>query len=138
MENTGAMILRPFPYQYDVLVPCTKSVKEEKALPRDQKSLLIWDAFKAQPTTKIEDTLASYDIEAVMVQKKMTHLLQPLELTTNNSLKKFEKKAFTEYFCSSILKELKNDPTCDVTTIKVDLRLSTLKPLHAEVMKKCI
>ena len=110
-------------------------MKEEKALPRDQKCLLIWDAFKAQPTTKIEDTLASYDIETVMLPKNMTYLLQPLDLTTNNSLKKFEKKAFTEYFCSSILKELKNDPTCDVTTIKVDLRLSTLKPLHAEIMK---
>ena len=65
----------------------------------------------------------------------MTHLLEPLDLTTNGSLKKFGKKAFNEYFCSSILKELKNDPTCDVTTINVDLSLSTLKPLHAEVMK---
>ena len=110
-------------------------MKEEKVLPRDQKCLLIWDAFKAQPTTKIEDTLASYDIETVMLPKNMTYLLQPLDLTTNNSLKKFEKKAFTQYFSSSILKELKNDPTCDVTTIKVDLRLSTLKPLHAEIMK---
>ena len=54
---------------------------------------------------------------------------------TNSSLKKFEKKAFSEYFCSSILKELKNNPTCDVTTTTVDMHLSTLKRLHAEVMK---
>lgn len=119
----------------DVLVPYIEKVKEEKALPRNQKSLLIWDAFKAQSTTKVEATLASYGIETVMVPKNMTHLLQPLDLTTNGSLKKFENKAFSEYFCSSIMKELKNDPTCDVTTIKVDLRLSTLKPLHAGVMK---
>ena len=110
----------------NVLVPYIKRVKEEKALPRDQKSLLIWDAFKAQSTTKVEDTLASYGIKTVMVSKNMTHLLQPLDLTTNGSLKKFEKKAFSGYFCSSVLKELKNDPICDVTTIKVDLRLSTL------------
>ena len=70
-----------------------------------------------------------------MVPKNMTHLLQPLDLTTNGSLKKFEKKAFSGYFCSSILKELKNEPTCYVTTIKFDLRLSTLKPLHTEVIK---
>ena len=33
------------------------------------------------------------------------------------------------------MKELKNDPTCDVTTIKIDLHLSSLKPFHGEVMK---
>ena len=115
----------------DVLVPYIKRVKEERTFPRYQKSLLIWDAFKAQSITNIEDTLASYGIETVMVSKNRTHLLQLVDLTTNDRLKKFEKKDFIEYFCSTILRELKNDPTCDVTTIKVNLRLSTLKPFHA-------
>ena len=84
--------------------------------------------------TIVEGTLAYQIIETVMVPKNITHLLH-LDLTTNGSLKKFEKKAFSEYFCSLILTELKNDSTCDVTTIKVDLRLFTLKPIHAEVMK---
>ena len=70
-----------------------------------------------------------------MVPKNMTHLLQPLDLTTNGRLNKIEKKAFSEYFYPSILKKLKNDPTCDVTTIKVNLHLSTLKLLHVEVTK---
>ena len=61
-------------------------MKEEKALLRDQKSLLIWYAFKAQSTTKVEDTLASYGVEPVMVPKNMTYLLQPLDVTTNGSL----------------------------------------------------
>ena len=34
------------------------------------------------------------------------------------------------------MEALKEDPTRDVTTIKVELQLSVLKPLHAEVMKK--
>ena len=58
-----------------VLVLYIKRVKEEKALLQDPKSLLMWDAFKAQLTTKVEDTLASYGIEAVMVPKNMTQLL---------------------------------------------------------------
>ena len=33
------------------------------------------------------------------------------------------------------MKEMKNDSTCDVTTIKIGSCLSTLKPHHAEVMK---
>ena len=32
----------------EVLVPYIKRVKEEKALPRDQKRLLIWDVFKVE------------------------------------------------------------------------------------------
>ena len=110
-------------------------MKEEKALPRDQKILLIWVAFRVQSATKVEDTLASYGIETVMVPKNMTHLPQSLDLSTNNSLKKFKKKVFREYFRSSALKELKNNLTCDVTTNNVALRLSTLKPFHAEVIK---
>ena len=34
------------------------------------------------------------------------------------------------------MQELLNDPAKDVTTIKVDLRLSVLKPLHFETLKK--
>ena len=33
------------------------------------------------------------------------------------------------------MEALKEDPTRNVTTIKVELQLSVLKPLHAEVMK---
>ena len=51
----------------DVLVPYIKRVKEEETFPRDQKIVLIWDAFKAQSTTKVEGTLASYGIETVLV-----------------------------------------------------------------------
>ena len=69
-----------------------------------------------------------------MVPKNMTHLLQPLDLTTNASFKKFEKRAFTEYFTSCIMKAIEIDPDRDVASIEVYLRLSTLKPRHAEVM----
>ena len=43
-----------------------------------------------------------------------------MDLTTNASLKKIEKGAFNKYFSSSIMEALKEDPTPNVTTIKVD------------------
>ena len=67
-----------------------------------------------------------------MVSKNMTHLLQPLDLTTNASVKKMEKKCFSEYFTNAITKEVLRDPKRDVTTIEVDLRLSTLKSEHVK------
>ena len=106
-------------------------MKEEKALLQSQKSLLVWDAFKAQSTPMVMDTLSSYGIESVMVPKNMTHLLQPLDSTTNASFKKYEKRLFSEYFTSCVMVALTNDPDRDVSTIKADLRLSTLKLRHA-------
>ena len=38
------------------------------------------------------------------------------------------------YFSSLITKELQLNPDKDVTTIKVDLKLSTLKPITGKVM----
>ena len=56
-----------------------------------------------------------------MVPKYLTHLLQPLDLTTDGSFKKIEKAAFSNYFTTTLTKELQVDPEKDVTTIKVDL-----------------
>ena len=119
----------------DVLLPYIEKVKAEKVFPEAQKSLLVWDAFKGQSTPEVMGTLSSFGIEMVMAPKNMTHLLQPLDLTTNASFKKFEKCAFSEYFTSSIMEAPQTDPARDVTTVKVDLRLSTLKPHHARVMR---
>ena len=80
------------------------------------------------------DTLTSYGIESVMVPKNMSHLLQPLDSTTNASFKKYEKRPFSEYFTPCIMEALTNDPDRDVSTIKADLRLLTLKLRHAKVM----
>ena len=71
-----------------------------------------------------------------MVPKNITLLLQPLDLTTNVSAKKIEKKCFCEYFTNATTKEMLRDPKRDVTTIEIDLRLSTLKSEHAKVMRK--
>ena len=66
------------------------------------------------------DTFSSFGIETVMVSENMTHLLQPLDLTTNDSFKKRnEKRASREYFTSSIMEALQTDPVRDVTTVKV-------------------
>ena len=95
-----------------------------------------YDAFKAQSTDKVTRELEHLNIIEVMVPKNMTHLLQPFDLTTNASVKKMEKKCFSEYFTNAITKEMLRDPKRYVTTIEVGLRLSTLKPEHAKVMRK--
>ena len=57
-----------------------------------------------------------------------------LDLTTNGFFKKYEKRAFSEYFTSCIMEALTNDPDRDVTIIKVELRSSTLKLRYTKIM----
>ena len=71
----------------------------------------------------------------VLVLKNLTHLLLPLDLTTKGYFKKMEKAALRDYFTNTITRELQIDPEKDMTTIKVDLKLFTLKP-NAKVMTK--
>ena len=110
--------------------------KTRLSLAENAKTLLIWDAFKAQLSKVVEERLKELNIISVMVPKNMTHLLQPLDLSTNGAVKKMEKRAFSEYFTSCITEEMLRDPGKDVTTIEVDLKLSTLKPCHGKLMKE--
>ena len=91
---------------------------EEKVLPNDQKSLLIWGALKSQSTANASNVLSKH--EKKNHEKNMTHLFQPLDLTTNSSLKKIEKRAFSKYLSSSIYGSTETDPTRDVTIIQID------------------
>ena len=72
------------------------------------------------------------------VLKNLTHLLQLLDLTANATFKNIKRKKFSNYFTSTILKRLIKDPNLDVTTISLDLSLTTLKPIHFEIWKKIL
>ena len=76
----------------DILLPYIGKVKKEISLPNDQKSLLIWDAFTGQNTDAVKKRLAELNILIVNVPKNLTHLLQPLDLTTNATFKSIERR----------------------------------------------
>ena len=47
-----------------------------------------------------------------------------------------EQREFGDYFTNRITEALLTDPKQDVTTIKTDSKLSTLKPKHAKTVSK--
>ena len=53
----------------NILCPYIKDVKERLGLDISQKSLLVWDAFKAQSTNLVVEKLDELNIECVMVPK---------------------------------------------------------------------
>ena len=117
-----------------IIVSYIEHVKKELPVPDDQKPLLIWDKFKGQGTLRVQERLGELGVVVVMVPKNMTYLLQPLDVTTNGNIRKIEKKKFCNYFASIIISEMLIDSSRDVTTIKIDLKFSILKPLHLNTL----
>ena len=97
---------------------------------------MIWDAFKGQSTEKVKLELEHLNTKDAEVPKILKHLLQPLDLTTNGVVKKMEQRELEDYFTNCITEALVANPKRDLTTIKVDLKLSTLKPIHAKTVSK--
>lgn len=62
----------------------------------------------------------------------MTHLMQLLDLITNAFVKRMENCGFMDYFTSIIPEAMLQDPKRNVTTIDVDLKLSTSKSMHGK------
>ena len=65
----------------------------------------------------------------------MTHLLQPLDLSTNGAVKNMMHLVNISHHVSR-LKCCVLKPGKDVTRIEIDLKLSTMKPRHGKLMKK--
>ena len=88
----------------------------------------------AQSTEKVKLELEHLKIKD---QQSMTQLLQTLDLTTNRVVKNMkQQREFSNYFTKCITYALLADPKRDATTIKVDLKLSTLKAIHAKTVSK--
>ena len=114
----------------EILVPYIEKVRQEENLPVSQKALAIMDVFSGQITSVVLDCFKDNKIEVVCMPANMTYLLQPLDLTVNGYAKKFTSQKFSQWYSSQIMKQL--DDRKELRDISIDLKLSKLKPLHAE------
>jgi len=113
----------------DVVLPFVKEERENLGLPKDQKALMIMDAFTGQMTKDVVNKYLDSDILIVNVPKNMTKFYQPLDLTVNGFCKKFLKGKFSDWYSSQISKQLASNIPLD--DVKIKLQLTTLKPLQA-------
>ena len=114
----------------EILVPYIEKVRQEENLPVSQKAFVIMDVFSGQITSVVLGCFKDSKIEVVCVPANMTYLLQPLDLTVNGYTKKVTSRMFSEWYSSQIMKQL--DDGKELHDINIDLKLSKLKPLHAE------
>ena len=114
----------------EVVNPYVVHKRKELGLHSTQKALMVWDVFKGQMTEAVKNNLASLNIELVPVPANLTHLFQPLDLTVNGAAKKFIKKEFITYYSSIIQQQLESGKKLE--DINIDMRLTIVKPLHAQ------
>ena len=117
----------------EIIVPYIEKEREMLQLPADQTALLIIDVFSGQMTEPVMEKMRENNIKLVRVPPNMTNIFQPLDLTVNGAAKAYLKSKFTEWYSNSIAKQL--DEGKIIEEIDVKLKLSILKPLHAEWIK---
>lgn len=114
----------------EIINPYVVKTRNRLGLSETQWALVVWDVFKGQVTDKVKQMLTSLHIELVTVPANMTHFFQPLDLTVNGAAKHFMKKQFAVYYANAVKHQL--DSGKEVEDINVDLRLTVIKPLHAQ------
>ena len=119
----------------EILKPYIKQVIERDNLPIDQTALVIMDVFKGQVTPMVLDLYKESNIVVVLVPANMTNHLQPLDLTVNGYVKRFMREKFNSWYSSQLRWQL--DEGKHLQDIDVPLRLSILKPFHAEWLVDC-
>ena len=119
----------------EILQSYNKKVVERENLAADQKSFVIMNVFKGLVTPMVLNLHKGSKIVVVLVPTNMTNFLQPLDLTVNGYVKKFMQGKFNAWYSLQIGNQL--DAGKQLQEIDVPLRLSLLKPLHAECLVEC-
>ena len=113
-----------------IIIPYIIKERQSLNLPVDQKALVVMDVFTGQTTAEVIALLKENDICVVNVPANMTKYYQPLDLTVNGYAKRFMKIKFTEWYSKQIGKQMQEGKKLE--DVEVPLRLSMLKPLHAQ------
>ena len=114
----------------EIIIPFIIEERSKCNLPDNQKALMIMDVFTGQMTAEVLRRYEENNILIVNVPRNMTKYYQPLDLTVNGYSKRFLKNKFNEWYSMQVSKQLADGVMLEDVQIK--LRLSHLKPLHAE------
>lgn len=116
-----------------ILIPYIAAERERLGDP-NQRALLIFDVFRAHLTDSVVQKLLEHNIHYVLVPPNLTNLYQPLDVSVNRAAKSTIHKLYSAYYREEVTKQLEAGK--QPHDVQVDLRISTLKPLHAKWIVK--
>ncbi len=91
-------------------------------------AVAIFDVFAAHRCQSVLNRLSSNNIKYIFVPAGCTGELQPLDVTLND-FKKELRSCFSSWYAKKVKEEL--EAGVDIQEMKIDLRISLLKPIHA-------
>ena len=113
-----------------IIFSFAKSKRSELGFKKEQKGMLIFDAFKPQCTQRVFDLIDENHWTTVFVAANLAHAFQPLDLANNGVPKSSLKSKFSGWYSKEIAKAL--DMGQDIHEVKVDNTLTVMKPTHAQ------
>ena len=116
-----------------ILIPYVENKRKEMNLDR-VPWLLISDVFKGQWTEKVKDLVRESNGKMVKVPNNWTNCFQPPDLAVNRSYKDFLRQEAQYWYSKRIVKQMQQGKKPH--EIKVDVRISIAKPLHAKWIVK--
>jgi len=112
-----------------VVVSYVNRVREGLPLSQcDQQAVAIFDVYKSHQSPSVISKLKENGITPLFVQACCTDRLQPLDLTVNRSYKELLKQRFHDWYTAQLLETMDGD----AEEFTVDLKTSTIKPVHAQ------
>ena len=117
-----------------IIDPYLEGQRKALDLEPDHPGLVTLDVFKGQTTPNVLQKFQEKDIKWDKVPANLTWLFQPLDVQggPNGYAKKFMKDKFMLWYADQITQSLEKGIPLDM--IDVDMKLTTLKPLHASWM----
>ena len=112
-----------------IIFPYLSAERKELGYPEEQQSLIIMDTFKRQVNEEMKLLYLKNNCQLVIVPHNLTNKFQPLDISINQSAKKFISNKFNAWYADRVSKQLSNGVAPG--DVKVSLKLSDLKPLHA-------
>ena len=116
-----------------IVFPFVNKKRETLSLSKDAKALLIFDVFKGQATPAVNDLLKDNRCIVQHVPNNHNTLFHPLDFSVNKSAKSFISDKYQEWYASEVTSQLGKG--IDPYNVKVDVKLTTLKAIHARWIK---
>ena len=107
-----------------------KSKLQALKLPENAKAFLIFDVFKGQTISVVNDLLKKNDVIAIHVPNNHTNLFQTLGIFVNKSAKCLIADNYQDWYAQKVLQQLNRGVTAH--DVKVDVKLSIMELLHAK------
>ena len=117
----------------EIIIPYVEKKRQELGLEK-QKWLLICDVFKGKWTDRVKDTVSKSKGKMIAVPSNWTSYFQALDLSVNKNFKDFLRQEAQSWYSDQIVAQMKMGKLSH--EIKVDTRISVIKPLHAKWVTK--